>query len=143
MGYYSLTFASGGAALRRCGPFPPLFSVRSRARLIGEAETTWPQFLEDWVAGRHKRRYEQAERTDMGTVPVPRHDLLKMKRCAFGSIQFSRGCPFTCEFCDIIVTFGRRPRIKRSNQVIAELDSLWHEHRVETVFIVDDNLIGN
>jgi radical SAM superfamily enzyme YgiQ (UPF0313 family) len=110
---------------------------------VGEAETTWPQFLEDFALGRPSRRYEQAERTDMTTVPVPRHDLLKMGRYALGSVQFSRGCPFTCEFCDIIVTFGRRPRLKRVEQIIAELDALWRAYRLETVFIVDDNLIGN
>src|SRR5262249_16004573 len=62
---------------------------------------------------------------------------------ALGSIQFSRGCPFTCEFCDIIVTFGRRPRIKHIDQILAELDALSRVHHLETVFIVDDNLIGN
>ena len=73
---------------------------------IGEAEQTWPQFLADWRNGEHSARYEQAEKTDMTRVPVPRFDLLKMDRYAFGSLQFSRGCPFQCEFCDIIVTFG-------------------------------------
>ena len=110
---------------------------------VGEAETTWPRFLEEWALGRHARRYEQAERTDMTTVPLPRHDLLKMRRFALGSVQFSRGCPFTCEFCDIIVTFGRRPRVKSVGQVLAEIDALWRVHGLETVFIVDDNLIGN
>ena len=57
-------------------------------------------------------------------MPTPRFDLLKMRHYAFGSLQFSRGCPFQCEFCDIIVTFGRRPRIKTSAQMIAELDAL-------------------
>src|SRR5207253_2650958 len=75
-------------------------------------------------------------------VPVPRFDLLKMHHYLFGSVQFSRGCPFQCEFCDIIVTFGRRPRLKTSQQIIAELESL-RAHKVEFVFIVDDNLIGN
>jgi radical SAM superfamily enzyme YgiQ (UPF0313 family) len=65
-----------------------------------------------------------------------------MNRYALGSIQFSRGCPFTCEFCDIIVTFGRRPRVKTKDQVIAELDSL-RRQGVDTALIVDDNLIGN
>jgi radical SAM superfamily enzyme YgiQ (UPF0313 family) len=110
---------------------------------VGEAETTWPLFLRHWAEGRHMGRYEQSERTDMSRVPPPRHDLLKMDRYAFGSVQFSRGCPFTCEFCDIIVTFGRKPRIKTSDQVIAELEALWGVHGVDTVFIVDDNLIGN
>jgi len=109
---------------------------------VGEAEQTWPQFLGDWARGRHRRRYEQAERTDMATVPTPRFDLLKMGHYAFGSVQFSRGCPFQCEFCDIIVTFGRRPRLKTVPQVIAELDAL-RARGIDTAFIVDDNLIGN
>jgi radical SAM superfamily enzyme YgiQ (UPF0313 family) len=119
------------------------FAPDADAIFVGEAETTWPRFLQDFAEGRPERRYEQVERTDMSTVPVPRYDLLKMRRYAFGSIQFSRGCPFTCEFCDIIVTFGRKPRIKTAAQVVAELDSLWRRHGVATVFIVDDNLIGD
>ena len=109
---------------------------------VGEAETTWPQFLEEWARGRHQYRYEQLERTDMTQVPVPRYDLLKMKNYLFGSIQFSRGCPFQCEFCDIIVTFGRKPRLKTSAQVIAELEAMRKQHMF-IAFIVDDNLIGN
>src|SRR4051812_17075057 len=91
---------------------------------VGEAEQTWPRFLREWERGEHASRYEQDEKTDMSTVPVPRFDLLKMRQYAFGSLQFSRGCPFQCEFCDIIVTFGRRPRIKTSAQVIDELEAL-------------------
>jgi radical SAM superfamily enzyme YgiQ (UPF0313 family) len=109
---------------------------------VGEAETTWPQFLAEWSEGRHRRRYEQAERTDMATVPAPRLDLLRMRDYAFGSVQFSRGCPFTCEFCDIIVTFGRRPRLKNSAQILAELDGLVAAGK-HSAFVVDDNLIGN
>src|SRR5437660_1170488 len=109
---------------------------------VGEAEETWPRFLEDWQAGRAAARYGQAEKTDMTRVPAPRFDLLKMRRYAFGTVQFSRGCPFTCEFCDIIVVYGRRPRFKTKTQVIAELDALL-KHRVEHAFLVDDNLVGN
>jgi radical SAM superfamily enzyme YgiQ (UPF0313 family) len=109
---------------------------------VGEAEETWPRFLSDWQAGHWQRRYEQAEKTDMTRVPLPRYDLLKMRHYLFGSVQFSRGCPFQCEFCDIIVTFGRRPRLKTFPQIRAELESLRRE-RMEIVFIVDDNLIGN
>ncbi len=109
---------------------------------IGEAEQTWPKFLVDWSTGQYARRYEQAEKTDMTQVPVPRFDLLKMRNYAVGSVQFSRGCPFTCEFCDIIVIFGRRPRIKTSRQVIAEIEALLAAG-MDTAFIVDDNLIGN
>lgn len=109
---------------------------------VGEAEETWPRFLQEWQEGRHQRRYEQADKTDMTRVPVPRHDLLKMQHYLFGSVQFTRGCPFQCEFCDIIVTFGRRPRLKTAPQIIAELESL-RAQKVGTAFIVDDNLIGN
>ncbi|MFO0952332.1 MAG: radical SAM protein [Isosphaeraceae bacterium] len=109
---------------------------------IGEAEETWPLFLQQWVEGRHETRYEQAGKSDMSKVPTPRFDMLKMRHYAFGSLQFSRGCPFQCEFCDIIVTFGRKPRIKTSEQILAELDALRKEG-VKIAFVVDDNLIGN
>ena len=109
---------------------------------VGEAEDTWPRFLKEWAQGLHQIRYEQLDKTDMTKVPTPRFDLLKMNRYAFGSLQFSRGCPFQCEFCDIIVTFGRRPRVKTSNQVLAELDAI-RKSGMRIVFVVDDNLIGN
>jgi radical SAM superfamily enzyme YgiQ (UPF0313 family) len=109
---------------------------------VGEADEAWPQFLQDWAAGRHLARYEQTERTDLTKLPVPRLDLLPMKQYRFGSMQMTRGCPFTCEFCDIIVVFGRQPRIKTSAQILAELDALLAAGK-STVFVVDDNLIGN
>jgi radical SAM superfamily enzyme YgiQ (UPF0313 family) len=109
---------------------------------VGEAEETWPRFLADWQDGKPQKRYEQADKTDMSLVPVPRFDLLKMNRYFFASLQFSRGCPFLCEFCDIIVMFGRRPRLKSAKQVIAELEQL-RAYKLFGVFIVDDNLIGN
>src|SRR4029079_19782294 len=118
------------------------FGELADAIFVGEAEETWPRFLADWEAGKAARRYEQAEKTDMTRVPAPRFDLLKMKRYGFASVQFSRGCPFQCEFCDIIVVYGRRPRIKTPQQIIAELESLC-ALKVPLVFIVDDNLIGN
>jgi radical SAM superfamily enzyme YgiQ (UPF0313 family) len=109
---------------------------------VGEAEESWPRFLADWNRGCPAARYEQSERTDMTRVPAPRFELLGMRRYAFASVQFSRGCPFQCEFCDIIVTFGRRPRLKKGAQILAELDALCLQG-AEFVFIVDDNLIGN
>jgi radical SAM superfamily enzyme YgiQ (UPF0313 family) len=118
------------------------FEGLADAIFVGEAETTWPQFLDEWAQGRHRHRYEQLEPTDMTRVPVPRYDLLKAKDYLFGSIQFSRGCPFQCEFCDIIIMFGRRPRLKTSTQIIAELEAM-RKQRVRIAFIVDDNLIGN
>lgn len=109
---------------------------------VGEADTTWPQFLREWAEGNHKPRYAQAEKTDMTTLPLPRLDLLKSQHYMFGSMQISRGCPFTCEFCDIIVTFGRKPRLKTSEQVIAEFEA-YVAAGLKILFVVDDNLIGN
>jgi radical SAM superfamily enzyme YgiQ (UPF0313 family) len=109
---------------------------------IGEADETWPRFLREWEQGAHQARYEQAEKTDMATLPPPRVDLLKADRYMFGSLQISRGCPFTCEFCDIIVTFGRKPRLKGSEQVLAELEA-FERAGLKIIFVVDDNLIGN
>ena len=109
----------------------------------GEAEETWPRFLEEIAAGRpFAPRWEQAEKTDMTRVPRPRYDLLKVSRYASGALQFSRGCPFQCEFCDIIVTFGRKPRTKTADQVMAELEDM-RAAGFHSVFIVDDNFIGN
>ncbi len=118
------------------------FEGLADAIFIGEAEDTWPQFLKEWGQGLHQYRYEQIEKTDMTKVPTPRFDLLKSQYYGFGSIQFTRGCPFQCEFCDIIVTFGRRPRFKTAEQVIAELEAV-HKTGLDAIFIVDDNLIGN
>jgi radical SAM superfamily enzyme YgiQ (UPF0313 family) len=129
------------------GPYPTVqesfFDGLHDVIFCGEAETTWPQFLHDFAAGRpYRKRYQQAERTDMTKVPKPRYDLLKVSRYASGSLQFSRGCPFLCEFCDIIVTFGRRPRVKPPQQVIEELDDM-RRAGFFSCFIVDDNFIGN
>jgi radical SAM superfamily enzyme YgiQ (UPF0313 family) len=110
---------------------------------LGEADETWPKFLADLAADRPTQaRYEQIERTDMTRVPRPRYDLLKVGRYASGSLQFSRGCPFECEFCDIIVIFGRKPRTKKPEQVISELEDM-RKAGFHSVFIVDDNFIGN
>jgi len=109
---------------------------------VGEAEETWPQFLDDWARGEHKARYEQAEKTDVTKIPQPRYDLVPFREYAMGCVQTSRGCPFQCEFCDIIVIFGRRPRVKTPDQVVAEIDA---QHRLgaRVIFLVDDNFIGN
>jgi radical SAM superfamily enzyme YgiQ (UPF0313 family) len=109
---------------------------------VGEAEETWPRFLTEWHEHRHLARYEQREKTDMSKVPVPRFDLLKLRKYAYTSIQFSRGCPFTCEFCDIIIVFGRRPRVKTSAQVIAELDALLAQG-IDRLYVADDNFVGD
>ena len=128
----------------------PLVSVQEQdfedlcdVMFIGEAETTWPQFLDDFARGRAcARRYEQSQPTDMTTVPRPRYDLLKVERYASGALQYSRGCPFQCEFCDIIVIYGRRPRVKEPDQLLAELDDM-RRAGFHSALIVDDNFIGN
>lgn len=109
---------------------------------VGEAEETWPRFLREWETGDHVRRYQQPQPTEMSRVPCPHYDRLETRRYMFGSLQISRGCPFQCEFCDIIVTFGRRPRLKSAEQVIAELEAL-RGQGIDIAMIVDDNLIGN
>ena len=109
---------------------------------VGEAEETWPRFLEEWSRGEHAERYEQAEKSDMAKVPPPRFDLVPFREYAMGCIQTSRGCPFQCEFCDIIVIFGRKPRIKTPEQVVAEVDAQ-HKLGARVIFLVDDNFIGN
>ena len=121
---------------------PELLEGLADVIFVGEADETWPQFLREWEEGRHQSRYEQQEKTDLTTLPLPRIDLLKTDRYMFGSLQISRGCPFTCEFCDIIVTFGRRPRLKTSEQVLSELEA-FRRAGLGIIFVVDDNLIGN
>jgi radical SAM superfamily enzyme YgiQ (UPF0313 family) len=109
---------------------------------VGEAEETWPRFLDEWERGEHSARYEQAEKTDMTQVPLPRYDMVPFREYAMGCIQTSRGCPYQCEFCDIIVIFGRRPRVKTPEQVVAEVDAQYRRG-ARLIFLVDDNFIGN
>lgn len=109
----------------------------------GEADETWPEYLRAYATGQPlKKRYEQTDRTDMSTVPTPRYDLLKVNSYASGALQFSRGCPFQCEFCDIIVIYGRKPRLKTPEQVIRELDVM-RAAGFFSAMVVDDNFIGN
>ncbi len=109
---------------------------------VDEAEYTWPQFLQDYARGEWKPQYRQDEKPSMHDSPLPRFDLLKIDRYRTMTIQFARGCPFNCEFCDIIVMYGRKPRTKTVAQVmaeVAEIDRLGLSH----IFVVDDNFIGN
>jgi len=107
---------------------------------VGEADDSWPRFLGEWQEGRPAGRYEQPEKSDMTKSPVPRFDLLKTRHYIFGTLQFSRGCPHQCEFCDIIVIFGRRPRYKTPGQVVAEMEAARRSGQ-RLIFVVDDNLI--
>jgi len=128
----------------------PLMSVQEEffkdlcdVSFVGEAETTWPKFLDDFSHDlKTDTRYEQTTPTDMTQVPRPRFDKLKVSRYASAALQYSRGCPFQCEFCDIIVIYGRKPRVKEPEQLVAELDDL-RRAGFHSAFIVDDNFIGN
>lgn len=128
------------------GPHASLCPEEWRGRcdvlFVDEAEETWPQFLRDFQAGTWKTEYRPAEKPDLSLSPVPRFDLLKVDRYHAMTIQFARGCPFQCEFCDIIVVYGRRPRAKRVEQVLAEIEEC-HRLGARQVFVVDDNFIGN
>jgi radical SAM superfamily enzyme YgiQ (UPF0313 family) len=110
---------------------------------VGEAETTLPEFIEDLERGSTKRFYKAAERPSLLAAPVPDFGLIDMSRYSAMSLQYSRGCPFQCEFCDIIEIYGRVPRTKSNEQMIAELDALRSAGWRGLVFIVDDNFIGN
>ena len=109
---------------------------------VDEAEYTWPRFLEEYARGTWARTYRQEEKPSLLDSPLPRFDLLKFDRYQSMTIQFARGCPFNCEFCDIIVMYGRKPRAKSPAQVMAEIEEV-HRLGVYSVFIVDDNFIGN
>jgi radical SAM superfamily enzyme YgiQ (UPF0313 family) len=110
---------------------------------IGEAETTLPQFLDDLERGEAKATYQASERPPLSLTPIPEFELAELSRYAAMSIQYSRGCPFSCEFCDIIEIYGRVPRTKSNQQMIAELEKLKSLGWRGTLFVVDDNFIGN
>src|SRR5207248_5290739 len=107
----------------------------------GEAEYTWPRFLREYAAGRHADRYAEAEKIHLPDSPPPRLELLR-RRYAHGIVQCTRGCPFSCEFCDIIVVFGRKMRFKPVEQVLREVQA-WHRAGAPVVFFADDNFVGH
>ncbi len=109
---------------------------------VGEAEYSWPRFLRDYETGHWPSEYRQDDKPSMLDSPVPRFDLLKVDRYRSMAIQFGRGCPYNCEFCDIIVMYGRRPRTKSVTQMLAEVEAV-HALGVRNIFVVDDNFIGN
>ncbi|GLH65946.1 B12-binding domain-containing radical SAM protein [Geothrix edaphica] len=111
--------------------------------VLNEAEVTLPLFLHDYALGRAKPLYASTERPDLTRTPAPRFDLVRRKDYAEMALQFSRGCPYDCEFCDIIELFGRRPRTKTPAQFLHEMDLLYAEGWRGPLFLVDDNFIGN
>jgi len=111
--------------------------------VLGEAEITLSPFLEDLEKGCAQHIYTSDQRPDITKTPIPMWSLIDMKKYASMNIQYSRGCPFNCEFCDIIILNGHKPRTKDKAQVLAELDALYAQGWRGSVFIVDDNFIGN
>lgn len=110
---------------------------------IGEAEQTFLEFLRDLELGIPQKIYQASEKPALTSTPVPDFSLAKLENYSAMSIQYSRGCPFQCEFCDIIEIYGRVPRTKSNEQMVAELDALYDAGWRGMVFIVDDNFIGN
>ncbi len=111
--------------------------------VLGEAEVTLPFFLEDLAAGRAQPLYTTDQFPTLAQTPAPMWSLFKLRRYASMSLQYSRGCPFHCEFCDITSLFGRKVRTKSAEQVLTEMDSLYAAGWRGALFIVDDNFIGN
>jgi radical SAM superfamily enzyme YgiQ (UPF0313 family) len=129
----------GGSYASLC---PELYEPFADSIVSGESEYVWADFCRDFEAGVPKKLYKETREVSLQDSPTPRFDLAQVGRYHMGSVQFTRGCPFTCEFCDIIVMFGRKPRFKTLQQVEKELDLLY-DCGAHDIFITDDNFIGN
>jgi radical SAM superfamily enzyme YgiQ (UPF0313 family) len=130
------------------GPYPtaiPQDALDAGAQylILDEGELTIPPFLVAIEAGQERGVFRSLEKPDVSQSPMPRFDLLQRDAYFMMAMQFSRGCPFNCEFCDIIVLYGRKPRTKEPHQAIAELQALYDLGWRGSLFIVDDNFIGN
>jgi radical SAM superfamily enzyme YgiQ (UPF0313 family) len=136
LGYYVV---AGGSYSSLC---PERYETLADTVVAGEAEYIWKEFCRDFVEGKQRALYEEKGVVSLADSPTPRFDLLKLDRYTNVSLQFSRGCPFLCEFCDIIIMFGRKPRTKSREQVGRELDAL-RALDAHNVFFVDDNFIGD
>jgi radical SAM superfamily enzyme YgiQ (UPF0313 family) len=130
---------AGGSYASLC---PDEYEGLADTVVAGEAEYVWPEFCRDFAAGRTKPLYRETGVVDLADSPVPRFDLLALDRYTTATLQFSRGCPYRCDFCDIIVMFGRKPRYKQPERIGRELDAL-RAAGARSVFFVDDNLIGH
>ncbi|MBD2718670.1 B12-binding domain-containing radical SAM protein [Synechococcus sp. FACHB-909] len=130
------------------GPYPtslPEHALQSGADylILDEGEITVPAFLAALERGEPDGVFRAAEKPDVSLSPVPRYDLLQREAYLMMAVQFSRGCPFNCEFCDIINLYGRKPRTKENHQLLAELQTLCDLGWRGSIFMVDDNFIGN
>jgi len=130
---------AGGSFASLC---PERYEALADTVIAGEAEYIWKEFCRDLARGAPKALYRETGVVALADSPTPRFDLLKLDKYSSVSLQFSRGCPYRCEFCDIIVMFGRKPRTKSPEQIGRELDAL-RARGTSSVFFVDDNLIGH
>lgn len=122
----------------------PNFYAHADFLVIGEAEVVIQEFIAAWGAGRRRGRFTAEKfRVDVTRTPVPRYDLLRRSDYLYLAVQFSRGCPFNCEFCDIIELYGRKPRVKTAAQMLAELEAIYRGGYRGHIDFVDDNFIGN
>jgi radical SAM superfamily enzyme YgiQ (UPF0313 family) len=127
----------------------PLFTAEPDALgmvdhlVLGEAELSLPMFLADMKKGKPRRIYSTKGYPNIHESPIPSWGLIDMHRYASLNIQYSRGCPFNCDFCNITSLFGRTPRIKSAQQILAELDAIYQTGWRGNIFFVDDNFIGN
>ena len=122
----------------------PHIYAQADIRVLGEAESIIEEFVAAWERGERKGDFEAPKfQADVTKTPIPRFDLLKLEQYLYIGVQFSRGCPFMCEFCDIIELYGRNPRTKTPPQMLAELDTLYGLGYRGHLDFVDDNLIGN
>lgn len=147
---------SAGEVIKRCKRLNrkiaaggPLFTSRPEHfnnidhLILNEAEITLLQFLDDLAAGNPKQKYTSDEWADINSTPIPLWKIASINKYTSMNLQYSRGCPYDCDFCDITVLYGRKPRTKTKQQVLDELDSLYFTGWRGPVFFVDDNFIGN
>src|SRR4030042_1335541 len=111
--------------------------------VLNEAEITLPVFIKDLMNGGAKHIYKTSDFADIHSSPVPDYSLIKNKKYNSLNLQFTRGCPFNCEFCDITALYGHKVRTKSTEQILSELDNLYNTGWRNNVFFVDDNFIGN
>jgi radical SAM superfamily enzyme YgiQ (UPF0313 family) len=139
-------FQSRGRVTALGGPFatssPEVCRPHTDILFLGEGEAIWPAFLHDFAHGNFKNHYMAMEKVDLTKAPIPKFELLKLNAYGSGCIQTSRGCPFACEFCDIIMMDGRKMRLKPIENVLTEVEVL-RKNGVTSIFFTDANFIGN